>query len=584
MKNIRSVIFVTSILLFVFLPVSRQSVWAKTIDEQLAEVEKSLDLLQKALAPLKNEYSQLETKIDSNKKQVSSIEVMVNRLSKELFNKEVDLGVKKEVMAQKTRRYYINLKTYSPLSLFFSARSPESLVFQLGWYQSVLDRNRREILQVSGQITQLNKQKSQLGREKQRLAQLKKGFEKRASFLGKEINKAEEYRATLTARQQELVRLKTELFSTSVGETPSVDDPCSGAPGSSNFCAPGFSPAFAVFSFGAPHRKGMSQYGAYGRAKSGQGFEQIIKAYYGDVRIEAIASPGSINTSIGSLPFEDNYLMGIAEMPSSWGDKGGMEALKAQAIAARTYSLSYVNWRMGSRLASGSICTSESCQVYSSNKANNAPSTWREAVSSTRNKIIVSNKTGEIISAWYASTAGGAIYGYSTLGHQTPSIWDTSCGNKSCWPDQAYEKTSASPWFYKGWYRTRSGKSCGRGSPWLTQEEMADILNAVLVYTHDKGTLGYLSQTDATSCWGGGVTATWSKDKLRQEAARFGGPISHINSVSVDYSTSGVTAQIKAETDKGGFSFSGQDFKMIFNLRAPGAIHAKSMLFNLVKN
>jgi SpoIID/LytB domain protein len=35
----------------------------------------------------------------------------------------------------------------------------------------------------------------------------------------------------------------------------------------------------------------------------------------------------------------DDYLLGIAEMPYSWGDTGGQEALKAQAIAARSYAV-----------------------------------------------------------------------------------------------------------------------------------------------------------------------------------------------------------------------------------------------------
>ena len=43
----------------------------------------------------------------------------------------------------------------------------------------------------------------------------------------------------------------------------------------------------------------------------------------------------------------------IYEMPSSWGDQGGMEALKAQAVAARSYALA----------RGGSICATEACQV-----------------------------------------------------------------------------------------------------------------------------------------------------------------------------------------------------------------------------
>ena len=38
----------------------------------------------------------------------------------------------------------------------------------------------------------------------------------------------------------------------------------------------------------------------------------------------------------------EEYVKRIYEMPSSWGDQGGMEALKAQAVAARSYALARV--------------------------------------------------------------------------------------------------------------------------------------------------------------------------------------------------------------------------------------------------
>ena len=92
---------------------------------------------------------------------------------------------------------------------------------------------------------------------------------------------------------------------------------------------------FAVFAFGAhTHRKGMSQYGARGRAQSGQDHKAILKAYYGKEPVDKDTG-GDISVSgFGSMNFEERYLYGIAEMPSSWHN----EALKAQAIAARTNS------------------------------------------------------------------------------------------------------------------------------------------------------------------------------------------------------------------------------------------------------
>jgi len=303
-----------------------------------------------------------------------------------------------------------------------------------------------------------------------------KDLDKQKVFFEGEIAGAKAYQADLagkiailSTRQQEVLSEKAGTFQTTVGDVPLSDDPASRPDYN-----PGFSPAFAAFSFGAPHYKGMSQYGAYGRAKSGQSSEDILRAYYGNVRIETVDTGFSINTSTGVLPFEDNYMRGIAEMPSKWADDGGMAALEAQAIAARSYALSYVGWRMGSRSALGSICVTEQCQVYRSGKVGDG--VWGGVVGNTRGKILVSNSTGEIISAWYASTSGGYQESYTTLGHSTLSFWDTKNGRDG-WTSEAYEKIAGSPWFYKGWYRSRSGDACGKNHPWLTGEEMADILN-----------------------------------------------------------------------------------------------------------
>jgi len=555
-------------------------VLAKSIDEQLSEIQHSLDLLAKALAPLESEYSQLRAKIKTSQRQISQILIMMRQLDKQLIDKETDLAVKKIVLGQKTRRYYINLKKYSPLEIVLRSRSPQEVVFQFGWYQAILYQDRKNIRQIANSLEQLSRQNLKLKSEKEQLASLQKKLQKRADFLAGEISKARHYRAQLTQKQEELLRLKTEMFATSVGETPPVLAACAGPPGSANFCAPGYQPAFGAFSFGAPHRKGMSQYGAYGRAKSGQNYQQILQAYYGNIRLEKINSPATIATTIGSLPFENNYLWGIAEMPSNWGDKGGFQALKAQAIAARTYALAYTGWRRGSPTVKKSICTSESCQVYSRNKAGHPPAVWQRAVKETQGQIIISNQTQEIISSWYASTAGGAIYSYQTLGHRTPNLWDTKCNNQSCWPNQAYENIAGSPWFYKGWYTNRHGKSCGRKNPWLSEAEMADVVNALLVYQHDQGAIVHLSQTD--SCWGQ-IGNTWSASQLQQQAAKYGGSVSNISSVNVHYNSGGYTQEVQFNTNRGQLTFSGENFKHIFNLRAPGAIHLTSRLFNIVR-
>jgi hypothetical protein len=180
----------------------------------------------------------------------------------------------------------------------------------------------------------------------------------------------------------------------------------------------------------------------------------------------------------------------------------------------------------------------------------------------------------------YASTSGGATISYSSLGHSTPQTWDTSCGNQGCWPNDSFEKKAGSSWYYKGWYKTRSNAAYGRSHPWLNNEEFSDIVNAVLYYSRAND-YSHLSQIQ--NCIGSCDSNAWSKDELRRQVSDKGGPISNINSISVDYSTGGYTQNIKISTDKGDFTFSGDTFKTIFNLRAPGAIVLKSGLFNIEK-
>ncbi|PIS14685.1 hypothetical protein COT64_01240, partial [Candidatus Shapirobacteria bacterium CG09_land_8_20_14_0_10_39_12] len=330
---------------------------------------------------------------------------------------------------------------------------------------------------------------------------------------------------------------------------------------------PGFSPAFAVFSFGAPHRKGMSQYGAYGRAKAGQSAEEILKAYYGGVELKKDYST-DINIRVsgyGTVDIE-TYVKRIYEVPSSWGDNGGFEALKAQAVAARSYALAYTN------NGSGSICATEACQVY---KPANKGGKWEEAVNATRGWVLVAG--GKPFSSWYASTAGGYTFSYFSNGHSTPGLWDTPSG-KGGWTNDAYEKTAGSPWFYKAWYRTRTGASYGRSHPWLTTEEFTDVLNALLIYKGNPSDVTHLSFLDS------GVADTWSMAKVKEEAGKYGGPITSIaGSPEVVYSNDGYTAKVYFETNNGRKDFSGEEFKYVFNLRAPGAIGIKSSLFNIMR-
>lgn len=109
----------------------------------------------------------------------------------------------------------------------------------------------------------------------------------------------------------------------------------------------------------------------------------------------------------------DEYLLGVvsAEMPASYE----IEALKAQAVVARTYTM-YTITHNGSKHGDGTICTSSTCcQAWISKEdrmnkwsEEERDSNWQkieEAVYSTKGQVIEYN--GEVIDAFFHSNSGG---------------------------------------------------------------------------------------------------------------------------------------------------------------------------------
>jgi len=532
------------------------------VDYCLARLQDEINALSPANETNKKELSGLKAQIESFTKRIGQISSLLDKNKSDILSREEDLAYAQAIFEEKTRDHYQFLRLYDPILPFLSSTDASGAFKEIIFRQKAASEDIKTMEGLAGDLVQLKTDKDNLEKNQKSLASAKAGISERAKFLEGEISKTDAYLSSLSAKQEALLALKSGGFSTTVGDVPGSLEPCSGKPGSSNFCDPGFRPAFAAFSYGAPHRKGMSQYGAYGRAKNGQDVESILRAYYGGIEIRKDYST-SINitvTGYGTVDIE-TYVKRIYEMPSSWTDNNSA-ALKAQAVAARSYALAYTN--NGAK----PICATESCQVY---KPANKGGAWDAAVDATRGWVLVSG--GQPFSSWYASTAGGYTFGYVSQGHSTPSLWDTPSAQGG-WPNSAYEISGGSPWFYKGWFKSRGGASCGRGNPWLNSEEMADILNAWSVLTNGGGDTSRISPLD-TNCWGGNP---YSKSEL----ASIGG-FTSVTGASVVYSNSGSTLSVTFQTNLGTKTLVGEDFKKAFNLRAPGYIGLKSSLFNIEK-
>ncbi len=536
------------------------------------ETRKKLESTRSKIEETLNTLNQISSQLSVTQSQLDGIQNDINDTQKSLDEINENLKDRYQKLADKISfrnnllRNYSKKNIVNELELFFGSNESNLTGFQLSAFIYAFNKaTSKETLNIIGA---LNSEIKQFEENKKESEELKNQLEKaQANLLAirndlaiKKISEEEEkkeleekesgYERELEELQNKILALKYSEEGGTVGDydSPSAKtpDPPSGLD----------RPAFAVFSYGAyTHYSGMSQYGAKGRADSGKNYDDILKFYYGEKSTKKDNFPDKICVEgIGNMSFQE-YLYGIAEMPSTWN----MNALKAQAIAARSYA--YRRTKNG-----GCICTTQSCQVFSSSKSKNPPDSWKKAVNETEKRIIGGdiNRPGY---GWYSSTTGGYI---NNVG------WDVS----GKWPDGAYEKKAGSPWFYKAWY-TKSysdGSTCNHPHPWLSEKEMADILNAYVVYT--KGTSGEKGHiTPRSDCWGGDP---YSLDEMAKRADKYldGEPYKSVSGVDVEISNSGYTSKVTFKTNRGETSFDGPTFKTVFNLRSPGYVAIRSKLFD----
>lgn len=572
-KKILAVILISSILLPI-LPKNPNQACAEADCTSVEDCAKKLASTQSKLAAIRSQQTTIDAQIkdyltklnvtdaqiESLKKDIAKVSTELKVIEENLADRRGSLGKKTQIRNTIVRDFYkFGQPTILEVLLAGSATWGGGQAFAVRdiFEDSVARDAVKSIISLNMEIADFESDKKEAGdlrasleSSQSKLLSLKADIDRKKAQAQSEVveldKKGDSYEKTiaeLSAKQQQILAEKSGSDSGSVGD---YEPPMAVLP------SPKFSPAYVAISYGAyTHYKGMSQYGAKGRAQDGQDYKAILKFYYG-TGVKTVEMPSISVSGVGKMSMQ-NYLYGIAEMPSTWPS----DALEAQAIAARSYAYRYAK-------AGKTICTTQACQVYLSSKAKNPPSTWKKAVDNTKNIILDGS-----ITAYYSSTTGGYI---ENIG------WDSKGG----WPNGAYEKRAGSPWFYKAWY-TKSyndGATCGRGDPYLTQKEMADILNALTVW--DKGSSSDRNKVSpvTTGCWGG---SPYSLDDMKDRADALGTAYSSVNSVSVEIGNNGRTTKVTFGTDKGSISVDGEKFRTVFNLRAPGYISIKDRLYEVVK-
>jgi len=557
-----AVVFLIAICFFAVKLVSAQTDCTNAQSLDLDQINKCLDELNKA-----REQSEKATK--PLEEQISSIASRVNFIEKDLVVKEKNiqdsyknLEKQQEILYLTIKDYYIKSYYNSPLLILLTSDSASELTQILGYQKATTDRDKAIITNIVISIASLEERKIKLESEKKEIVIVKEK-------LDKIVGEAKAYQATLTSQIAKLSARQKEILAQRLA---SLNIPRSASTSLSG-CVddrdkdPGFSPRFAFYTYGVPNRVGLNQYGANGRAKIGQNAETILNAYYTNFELKKDYS-SDININVeGYTGYNiEEYVKRIYEMPESWE----MEALKAQAVAARSYALAYTN------NGAGSICTTQSCQVF---KPDPKGGRWDQAVNETRGWVMVQG--GNPIKAWYSSTHGGYILTTGEIGWSDTS-WtkhaiDTTTANAGGFSDltsNAYDKDS--PWFYCDW----GSRSQYNKTAWLKAGEVADIANIILLAKADGSTSEHLYQTDKPNPAG---TENWNEDRVKQELQnRNITPYGSVSSVSVSADFGGgKTTSVSISGDAGSTSISGSEFKDWFNLRAPANIQIVGPLYNI---
>lgn len=542
-----------------------------TVEARIAEISGSNYSVSQKIALIDAEIDTLNASIAQN---TTALEEKV----KEINDKQALLDQKKSEINQLSSELY--MQSQFRLSTFFlSSQNWDQMVKDFFVKKSAITILKNDVEKINNEYDNLTDTKTTLEQEKATLDAQKKDMDDSYTLLAQEkanlqaqLNQQYSTKSSLTSQigslTKEISQLQQFLIAAKSGGTVidanSVPNSTADAPSSLLYFrnnAP--SGSFAVFAFGAyTNRSGMSQWGARARSDAGQTYLQILNAYYpgktittGSITNKSTGASEAIMTTIstttyGTLNFEDDYLLRLNEMPESWST----QALEAQAIVARTYAINYTN------NGQSSICTTEACQVIGDGQKTGA---WADAVRATRG-MVLTDSSGKVFSAQYAAVDGGWI---NTMG------WDTTDGkgDYTGWTANAWESISGVNWFYKTWFRkgyATSGADCGH-TPWLSNNEMADILNAYLLWISNGKTQSdpRIVSVDVASCWGQSANP-YSNTELRNMVSN---PVTAVYS-AITTNASGTTTNIAFNTNRGVVSMSGADFKAIYNMRAPSAL------------
>ncbi len=542
----------------------------------LSDIEKRIAEISGSNYSLSQKITLINDEITKLKKSIDSTEADLNKKITEIEEKQILLEKKKDSIDSFSSDLYMQSR-YRMSQFFLSRDSWDGFVEGLFVKKRAITVLKDEVEKINGEFISLAESRETLEKQKTELEQQKGDLDKSYNLLAAEKAKLQkELNAQIVSKTSissqinkltsQLSNLQKTLLYARQGGT-SVDPSQVTAGGSdlgslATFTSKAPAGSFGVFSIGAyTHRNGMSQWGARERAEAGQTYTQILKAYYpsgtittgytepSKIRVKGTGVDCSGKTKVydETISFS-TYMNRIYEMPSSWS----AEAVKAQAVVSRTYAIYKAKTQ-------GYIIPSESNQVY---KNCDNLTAWKNAVTAT--KGVVLTKGGATYSTQFAAVHGGWV---NTVG------WDLYSGSGTKDFTNTWDNKSGVSWIYRSWYRrdyklstTVDSYSCYR-YPWLSGQEMADIVNAASLLTDIGGSGSSDSRIypihDRCHSDGNPYSFTEMRNKSSSKFTK-------VILVQVSRSSGNTTSVKFINEDGRAITISGSYFKLAYNLRAPG--------------
>lgn len=353
--------------------------------EQLEKVRQQKDFYSQQQAGL---VTALDSSSESLKIIQASIEkeraTLAEATSKvEAINRQVE--VLKNQRGKAMRQSYITGTNVSYLYALLDSGSLSEFLSKGTYTDILVQRKDRAVDSVDEQI-------SRLTQARDALVVKKNAAETEIASLEKKLRDLQQVLAENQAKLGEAAALEAALMA-KIGDFT--------AGGCRTVGGDEASETFTLAGSGTEHGLGMSQYGAKGAAARGKNYKEILSHYYKGTSIQNV---GSFGTNQGE---SEAYLVGVvdAEMPT--GPSWGMEALKAQAVAARSYA--YIN--------RGRLDNSQNTQAWEPSSDPRA----RQAVEETRGQVLTYD--GEVQAAYFHSTSGGCTENNENVWGGQPLAW-----------------------------------------------------------------------------------------------------------------------------------------------------------------